>query len=75
MLSERLHERQRAKTKEVEEELEKNPKLVDDPNYLEQHPRLARYLKHHPEARQKIEQDPKAFFADMEIRGKTSPSP
>jgi hypothetical protein len=34
MLRERLHERERAKTREVEEELEKNPKLVDDPNYL-----------------------------------------
>ena len=68
MLRERLRERERAKTKEVEEELQKNPKLVDDPNYLAQHPKLARYLKNNPEAKQKIEQDPKAFFANMEKR-------
>jgi hypothetical protein len=70
MLRERLRERERAKTKaktkEVEEELEKNPKLVDDPNYLAQHPKLAHYLKRNPEAKRKIEQDPKAFFAAME---------
>jgi hypothetical protein len=70
MLRERLLERERAKTKEVEEELEKNPKLVDDPNYLEQHPKLARYLRNHPDAKRKIEQDPKAFFANMENEGK-----
>jgi hypothetical protein len=69
MLRERLIERERARdkamTKEVEEELEKNPKLVDDPDYLAQHPKLAHYLKRNPEAKQKIKQDPKAFFADM----------
>ena len=68
MLRERLRERERAKSKEVEEQLEHNPKLVDDPNYLAQHPRLEQYLKRHPESKQKIEQDPKAFFADMEKR-------
>ena len=56
----------KAKTKEVEQELEKNPNLVDDPNYLEQHPSLARYIKNHPEAKQEIERDPKAFFANMQ---------
>jgi hypothetical protein len=63
-----------AQTKEVEEQLEKNPKLVDDPNYLEQHPRLARYIKNHPEAKQEIERDPKAFFAQYGEGGKTSPT-
>jgi len=73
MLRERLMERERArnnaKTTEDEEELEKNPKLVDDPNYLAQHPKLARYLKRNPEAKQKIKQDPKAFFANMRDAG------
>jgi hypothetical protein len=41
---------------------------VDDANYLAQHPKLARYIKNHPEAKQKIEQDPKTFFANMEKR-------
>jgi hypothetical protein len=66
MLAKRLHKREQAKTKEVEQELEKNPKLVDDPNYLAQHPRLAQYIRNHPEAKQEIERDPKAFFANME---------
>ena len=73
MLGERLRERERARAKEVEEELEKNPKLVDDPNYLAQHPKLARYIKNNPEAKQKIERDPKAFFANMENGGKMFP--
>jgi hypothetical protein len=70
VLGKRLHKREQAKTKEVEQELEKNPKLVDDPNYLAQHPGLAQYIKNHPEAKQEIEQDPRAFFANMESRSK-----
>jgi len=73
MLGERLRERERAKAKEVEQELEKNPKLIDDPNYLAQHPKLARYIKNNPEAKQKIEQDPKAFFANIENGEKMVP--
>jgi hypothetical protein len=73
MLRERLHEREQVKTREVEEELEKNPKLVNDPNYMAQHPRLAQYLSRHPESKQKIEQNPKAFFAEMEKRESISP--
>ena len=67
-LRERLREREQTRVKEVASDLEKNPKLVDDPNYLEQHPRLAHYLKNHPEAKQKIKNDPKGFFQHLEGR-------
>jgi len=62
-LSDRLRKRQEAK---VAEELEKNPKLLDDPNYLAQHPKLADYLQKHPEAKPKLKQDPKGFFKHLE---------
>jgi len=62
-LSDRLRKRQEAK---VAEELEKNPKLLDDPKYLAQHPKLADYLEKHPEAKQKLKQDPKGFFKHLE---------
>ena len=62
----RMRERQEVKEKEVEHDLEKNPKLVDDPDYLAQHPRLESYLKRHPEAKSKIKKNPKAFFEHLE---------
>ena len=65
-LRERLREREQDKMKAVASDLEKNPKLVDDPNYLAQHPRLANYLERHPESKQKIKQDPKGFFQHLE---------
>jgi hypothetical protein len=61
-----LRERLRnSKIDQVAAELEKNPKLLDDPKYLEQHPKLANYLTQHPEAKEKIKKDPKAFFQQM----------
>jgi hypothetical protein len=63
---ERMRERREAKIKDVERDLEKNPKLVDDPNYLEQHPRLESYLKKHPAAKSQIKKNPKAFFEHLE---------
>ena len=62
-LSDRLRKRQEAK---VAEDLEKNPKLLDDPEYLAQHPKLADYLEKHPEAKPKLKQDPKGFFKHLE---------
>jgi hypothetical protein len=54
-----------AKIDQIEGDLEKNPKLLDDPTYLAQHPKLADYLKKHPEAKPKIQQDPKTFFQHL----------
>jgi len=63
---ERILERERAKISEVKDQLVANPALVDDQNFLAQHPQLARYLEKHPEEKQQIKQDPKAFFANIE---------
>ncbi len=58
----------KAKQAQVEAELEANPALVDDPKYLAAHPKLKRMLEKHPDAKAKIKQDPKGFFAAMERR-------
>lgn len=58
----RMRERRERKFRQVEQELEQNPSLINDPHYLAQHPKLAEYLKRHPEAKGKIEKNPKAFF-------------
>lgn len=65
LLMRRMRRRRERKMREVEQELEKNPNLVDDPNYLAQHPKLAEYLKRHPEAKSKIKSDPKGFFQHL----------
>ena len=59
-------ERRQARMKEVESELEKNPNLVDDPDYMKHHPGLAKMFEKHPEAKDKLKQDPKAFFQHLE---------
>ncbi len=57
-----------SKRAQVEAELEANPSLIDDPKYLAAHPRLARMLDRHPEAKEKIKKDPKGFFEAMNRR-------
>ncbi len=46
---------------EVARQLQKDPRLIDNPNYLAQHPELQSYLRSHPEARQDWKQHPYAF--------------
>ena len=36
---------------EVEQQLNQNPKLIDNPQYVADHPGLHEYLQNHPEAR------------------------
>jgi hypothetical protein len=60
-----IHQLQDAKIDKIAGELEKDPKLIEDPNYLAQHPKLADYIKKHPEAKQKIKEDPKSFFQNL----------
>jgi hypothetical protein len=62
------HGGHRARMMQVESDLEANPKLVEDPNYLAAHPGLQRMLQRHPEMAQKIEQDPQAFFQQFNSR-------
>lgn len=46
---------------EVASQLQRNPRLIDNPQYLAQHPQLQSYLQNHPEVRQDWKQHPYAF--------------
>ncbi len=48
---------------ETAKELERNPRLVDDPNYMANHPGLKEWLDHHPNSREELKENPKAFMA------------
>ena len=48
---------------EVEDQLEKNPQLADDPNFMKQHPELHDYMKSHPEVAWQMKHDPHQFFS------------
>jgi hypothetical protein len=47
--------------REVAEQLRKNPKLINDENYVKGHPELQTYLQDHPEFREAVRKDPDAF--------------
>jgi len=46
---------------EVAQQLQRDPRLIDNPNYVARHPGLQNYLQTHPEARQDWKQHPYAF--------------
>lgn len=48
---------------EVAKELERNPRLIDDPRYVAAHPGLKEWLDHHPNSREELRENPKAFMA------------
>lgn len=47
---------------EIGEQLRKDPSLVDNRQFVEQHPALHDYLKDHPEVREEIKENPNAFM-------------
>jgi hypothetical protein len=47
---------------EVRSQLEANPRLVDDPNYLKDHPGLAQFLNSNPQVKQAIDRNPTGFM-------------
>lgn len=47
----------------VYNDLKKNPRLIDDPNYLAKHEELREFLQSHPEIRSDIKSHPKVFMA------------
>jgi hypothetical protein len=47
---------------DVARELRKNPGLVDNREYVENHPELREFLKAHPEVREDLRQHPRAFM-------------
>lgn len=45
----------------IAEELRQNPKLIDNKEWVSQHPQLEQYLKSHPEIRKDWQEHPKIF--------------
>jgi hypothetical protein len=48
--------------RETAEQLRKNPSLVDNEEFVRNHPALQAYLHDHPELRAQLKQDPNAFM-------------
>lgn len=46
---------------EVSEQLRQNPSLINDPNYLSQHPHLQTFLNNHPGVREEMKENPQQF--------------
>ena len=51
---------------EVAEQLRKDPSLVDNQEYVRNHPELQTYLQDHPELSAQLKQDPNAFMHQEE---------
>jgi len=51
---------------EVAEQLRKDPSLVNNQQFVGNHPALQEYLQQHPEVREEISQNPKAFMRQEE---------
>lgn len=50
------------KHRDVRADLERDPKLIDDPGYLNKHPHLKAFLEHHPNTREELRENPQAFM-------------
>jgi hypothetical protein len=48
--------------RETAEQLRKDPSLVDNEEFVKNHPALQSYLREHPELRAQLKQDPNAFM-------------
>jgi hypothetical protein len=48
---------------DVAAQLERNPRLVDDPNYMSQHPGLHEFMQTHPEARAEWKAHPDKYMS------------
>jgi hypothetical protein len=48
--------------REVAEQVERNPSLLNDKTYLKNHPELQSYLKDHPEFQKQVRRDPYALM-------------
>jgi hypothetical protein len=49
---------------EIAEQLQKDPKLIDNQKYVDNHPELHAFLADHPEVRQQFDEHPDAFMKD-----------
>ena len=50
------------KHQDVRADLERNPKLIDDPAYLSKHPHLKAFLEQHPNTREELRENPNFFM-------------
>ena len=50
--------------REISEQLRKDPSLVDNREFVKNHPALQTYLQDHPEVREAIKQDPNRFMQE-----------
>lgn len=48
--------------REAAEQLRKNPSLVDDREFVKNHPELQTYLQDHPQVREELKENPNAFM-------------
>jgi hypothetical protein len=48
--------------RETAEQLRRDPSLVDNEEFVRNHPALQAYLREHPELREQLKQDPNAFM-------------
>ncbi len=48
---------------QLEQQLRKNPNLVNNPNFMRQHPGFREFLRNHPGVREEMKENPKAFMA------------
>ncbi len=48
---------------EVAKDLQKNPRLIDDPKYIAAHPGMKEWLDHHPNTRRELRENAKTFMA------------
>lgn len=48
--------------KEIAEQLRKDPSLIDNHQWVENHPALEQYLQAHPEVREEFKENPSAFM-------------
>ena len=52
--------------REIAEQVRKNPSLVNDDDFVRNHPDLRAYLQEHPEIRQQARENPDTFIAQRE---------
>jgi hypothetical protein len=58
---------------EISEQLQKNPKLIDDQKWVASHPELQQFLSQHPELRQQFDEHPYAFMRDEDQYNRDNP--
>jgi len=47
----------------IAKDLRSNPRLVNDPHYLSEHPELQEFLDNHPRVKEELKENPKRFLA------------